>query len=167
MKIQVSGLSAGIHRYRFTSHATDLGLDQEFKSAVVVDATLERAATRLYLTSRVQTEGRFICDRCVEPFSLHLESSYSMVYVTDRTESDGMDPSEMQVIPPDLAVIDLSEDVRQTVILAVPFKLLCREDCRGLCPQCGRNLNNGRCGCVDQVTDSRWDKLRLLRENRS
>jgi uncharacterized protein len=96
-----------------------------------------------------------------------LSASYSVVYVMEGSESEGLEPSDMQVVPHDLAVIDLSDDVRQTVLLAVPLKLLCREDCRGLCPHCGRNLNTGLCDCVDHLPDGRWDKLRLLRENRS
>ena len=67
-------------------------------------------------------------------------------------------------MPPTLAVIDLGEDVRQTLILAVPLKLLCRPECKGLCPQCGTNLNNETCSCTTVEADPRWDALRALKE---
>jgi uncharacterized metal-binding protein YceD (DUF177 family) len=72
------------------------------------------------------------------------------------------DPSEVQVIPASLPVIDVNDDVRQTVFLAVPLKLLCSESCKGLCPQCGINLNMGTCACTDDPADGRWEKLRSL-----
>jgi uncharacterized protein len=68
---------------------------------------------------------------------------------------------------PGQTVIDMADDVRQTVLLAVPLKNVCREDCRGLCPQCGRNLNDGACDCKETRVDGRWDKLKELQNNNS
>jgi hypothetical protein len=68
---------------------------------------------------------------------------------------------------PGQTVIDLSDDARQTVLLALPLKHLCREDCRGLCPQFGRNLNEGTCDCRETRLDGRWDKLKEFQNNKS
>jgi uncharacterized protein len=59
-------------------------------------------------------------------------------------------------------VLDLTEAIRQYALLAVPMKPLCREDCAGLCPGCGRNLNQGGCDCPPQEADPRWAKLKNL-----
>jgi len=67
------------------------------------------------------------------------------------------------VISPGLSVIDVSEDVRQTLLLALPFKRVCREQCKGLCPHCGKNLNEAPCGCTESTDDSRWEKLKDLK----
>jgi uncharacterized protein len=58
----------------------------------------------------------------------------------------------------------LLEDVlREQVLLAVPLKAICREDCKGLCPHCGKNLNLAQCSCEEPVEDLRWSGLRELR----
>ena len=59
----------------------------------------------------------------------------------------------------------LLEDVlREQVLLAAPLKAICREDCRGLCPHCGRNLNLEQCTCAEPIEDPRWEALKGLRE---
>jgi uncharacterized protein len=72
---------------------------------------------------------------------------------------------ELQVIPASTTAIDLTEDVRQTLLLSFPLKNLCREECRGLCPRCGTNWNEQACTCSDDVNDGRWDALRSLKKN--
>ena len=59
--------------------------------------------------------------------------------------------------------MDLTEPVRQALLVAVPLKPLCREDCKGLCPQCGANWNNGLCDCPTETMDNRWAALKELR----
>ncbi|MBM3157836.1 MAG: DUF177 domain-containing protein, partial [Chloroflexi bacterium] len=64
-------------------------------------------------------------------------------------------------------ILDLSEAIRQYTIMALPMKPVCREDCAGLCPHCGRNLNLGPCKCPPAPPDARWAPLLALRsENR-
>ena len=59
----------------------------------------------------------------------------------------------------------LLEDVlREQVLLALPLKAICRDDCRGLCPHCGRNLNHEQCTCAEPIEDPRWSALKDLRE---
>ncbi|GAI19598.1 unnamed protein product, partial [marine sediment metagenome] len=56
-------------------------------------------------------------------------------------------------------VLDLAEAIRQYMMLAIPMKPLCREDCAGLCSRCGHNLNQGPCNCLPQEIDSRWSEV--------
>jgi len=88
-----------------------------------------------------------------------------MFYVIEGAETEHLDPVEFQQLLPGQAVIDIADDVRQTLLLAVPLKLLCSENCRGLCPTCGKNLNEGECSCRNDVGDPRWDVLRNLQSN--
>ena len=166
MKIQVGTLSQGEHTYSFQAPAADIGLGSEFREDVRVNVSLEKTSSEIALTARIQTSGAFTCDRCVAPFSLSLSPSYRMYYVWDAAGAQGLDPSEVQVVQPGLNVIDISDDVRQTILLAVPLKLLCREECRGLCAGCGVNLNTDACRCQAAETDPRWDALRMLRTSR-
>ncbi len=165
MKIQIGGMSEGIHRYRFQVASDMLQLGGQFLNDIVIDATLDKSNAQILLTASIQAAARFECDRCVSPFERALSTTYTMLYVTEGSDTDQLDPAEVQVIPAGLHVIDITEDVRQSVLLAVPLKLLCSENCKGLCPTCGQNLNTGNCSCAHEESDSRWEGLRRLRTN--
>lgn len=165
MKIQIGGLSEGIHPYHFQVASAELELGEHFKGDLLVETVLDKSSTQILLTSTIKIVGTFECDRCVSPFECMLSPSYRMVYVSEGSDTEQLEPTEIQVIPAALNVIDLTEDVRQTVLLAVPFKLLCSESCKGLCPHCGQNLNERICTCTEPAIDSRWEKLRKLQSN--
>jgi uncharacterized protein len=61
--------------------------------------------------------------------------------------------------------MELADSVKEQVLLAAPVKVVCRESCKGLCPKCGKNLNEGDCGCSTVVTDPRWDALKDLKKS--
>jgi uncharacterized protein len=160
MKIQIAGLSEGLHTFHFREPVAEVNLAEDFSGDVGVDAELERSGKQLYLKADVRATGMFTCDRCTASFSLTVNAKYRMNYLWNSAEADGLDPSEVQVIPNGLPMIDLADDVRQTILLAVPFKLLCNEECKGLCPHCGADLNKESCTCPPETIESRWETLR-------
>ena len=160
MKIQVGSLSEGTHEYRFRTDAGDIQLGEGFSGEVTVNATMQKTGHQLALRARITAQGTFICDRCTSPFTLRLAPEYRMFYVWNETDAESLDPSEVQVISAGLPIVDLTDDVRQTVLLSVPLKLLCKQDCRGLCPDCGIDLNTGTCACMSASVDSRFESLR-------
>jgi uncharacterized protein len=162
MNIQVGGLSEGVHEFQFRAVASDLGLDHSFPQELRVDTCLERIGHQIALQTAIETVGVFQCDRCTSKFETVLKPTYNMVYVIEGTETGNIDGGELQIIPSGLGVIDISEDVRQAVVLSVPLKLLCSESCKGLCAQCGVNLNIATCSCSDTAVDPRWEALREL-----
>ncbi|MEK9137509.1 MAG: DUF177 domain-containing protein [Bacteroidota bacterium] len=164
MRIQVGGLSDGVYQFTLSADASVLGLDGNFDDQVIVKATIEKNGTQTFLSAAISVQGRFECDRCLTPFQSPLTSSYRMYYVTEEGADSHIDPAELQVVPPGSSVIDLTEDVRQTVMLSVPLKLLCSESCKGLCPYCGTNLNSGTCNCEEGEIDSRWEQLMQLKK---
>jgi uncharacterized protein len=167
MKIQVGGLSDGVHDYSFRVTPDELGLPSGFPDGVEIKATLEKTSRQFLLKASIATTAEVLCDRCVAPFRRPLGSRYQMHYVWDESDAERIDASEVQVVLPGQTVIDLADDVRQTVLLSFPLKNVCREDCRGLCSQCGRNLNEGSCDCKETHVDGRWDKLKELQDNNS
>ena len=167
MKIQVGGLSEGVHTYSFRVTPDELGLPAEFLDGVEIRTTLEKTSRQLLLRASVATTAEVPCDRCVAVVRRPLGSGYQMHYVWEESDAEQIAPSEVQVIMPGQTVIDLADDVRQTVLLSFPLKNVCREDCRGLCPQCGKNLNEGACDCKETLVDGRWDKLKELQDNNS
>ena len=166
MKIQVGGLSEGVHQFHFDVQAPEIGLGEEF-SQVHAEVVLDKTPNQLALRVAVHTAAHFSCDRCTAPFASPLDAMYRMHYLWNDEDASQYDVAEVQTIPQGSSFIDITEDVRQTVLVAVPLKLLCREDCLGLCPHCGKDLNEGPCECRVEETDSRWDKLRALKDQKS
>lgn len=164
MRIQIGGLSEGEHEYRFRAEVSELELQESFRGDVEVDVTLEKTGNQLFLRGLVRAKGTFPCDRCTGSFDYPISATYQMYYLPEGSDTPQIDPAELQTVPYGAGIIDIAEDVRQTVLLAVPLKLLCSEDCEGLCPRCGRNLNIGTCSCRVVEDDPRWEGLRPLRE---
>jgi uncharacterized protein len=166
MKINISKLSDGEHNYTFITKPSELEIDERrFNKPVYVEVTLEKSRRQIFLKANVYTVGRFQCDRCVEDFDLVLENTYRMYYVYSEEESKKYEPDEVMVITPETNEIDISDDVRQMVLLSVPMKLLCYEECLGLCPRCGKNLNFEVCTCKVEEIDPRWAPLLKLMED--
>ena len=165
MKIQLGGLSEGVHNYQFQVEASDLGLPENFSRPVRVEIALDKSGTQALLRGEVRTAGKFCCDRCTSMFECAVLSKYQVCYIPESSDASQIDPAELQVISPGSGVIEIAEDVRQTILLGVPFKLLCSENCLGLCPRCGTNLNEGTCACEVSIDDPRWEMLRPLRDN--
>jgi uncharacterized protein len=151
----------------------------ETTAALAVDAPLVvrarvRLAAPLVVTGRFSAvgDGRFYwqakldtvvlgeCRRCLAPVRLPIAQPLGLVFVR---EEDAADDEDSYQIPRRASTLDLSEAVREELLLAVPQYALCREDCRGLCPRCGADLNLGTCGCRPE-RDPRWEALTRLRK---
>ncbi|RMD95294.1 MAG: DUF177 domain-containing protein [Calditrichaeota bacterium] len=164
MKIRISQLQEGHHSLSLLEGAQSLGLTdtERFDHDVQVAIEIDKRGRNLFIHEIVHTNARFQCDRCLEPFSRDLDSDFRVTYSSDP-EFVRLD-EDIRLIPPDQAEIDISEDVRETVLLAIPIKLLCKEDCKGLCPHCGANLNFETCTCPGPQLDPRWEALKKLME---
>jgi uncharacterized protein len=121
---------------------------------------------QFHLAGRVATVLGMSCGRCLEPFELPFDEAFDVLYLP-HTQNTG--EGEREVEDDDLAtafydakVIDLGRLMREQFYLAVPMKPLCRVTCRGLCPTCGTNLNDGACACAAEQEDARWAELRKL-----
>jgi len=114
--------------------------------AVHYDLKVDRLGDRLTATGQVVVEAVFCCSRCAESF-----------------RSTISDPGFLCVreVPEDAEFVDLTEYMRESILLNFPAHPVCSEVCRGLCPQCGINLNKGQCDCRPP-TDSRWSELDAL-----
>ena len=163
--IRISQLSNGLHEYHFSSDPSIVGLHGNFKARVVVDAVLDKTPHEIFLRAAARTSGSFTCDRCTENFEQAVSNEFTVYYVYRELEDGRYPPEEVQVISPDTTYIDLAEDVRQMVLLSIPLKLLCKTDCKGLCPHCGSDLNAGPCSCTKQEIDPRWEGLAKILKN--
>ncbi len=162
LKIRVSGLSPGTHEYSFRVSPSDLPLDENFDAPVEMTVRLEKTVRQIIVRSAITASGTFPCDRCLGTFRQAISCRYAMVYIHDEEEAERFPPEDVRVINPDVTVIDLAADVREMIMLSVPLKLLCREDCRGLCSSCGADLNVAECGCRNENANRPWQSLEKL-----
>jgi uncharacterized protein len=131
------------------------------KSVVPLGAEAECDVTLRPFSGGIDAEGTVrapwegLCRRCTVPVSGEL-----VVAVHERFGDGPVSEDEMYPITDN--TIDLGPLVRDAIVLELPMAPLCRTDCRGLCPQCGADRNEGECGCV-APRDSRWANLDVLR----
>ena len=113
--------------------------------------------------------GRFEvpCARCVEPVEHPRAGSFDLLYrpigVDAGAAERAISTSETEIGYYNGDGLVLEDVLREQVLLSLPEKTLCRADCKGLCPSCGRNLNTETCSCESAVTDPRWNALSGLR----
>ncbi len=102
---------------------------------------------------------KVICSRCLKP--IDCEVNFNFEEEALPVSSEGLCPADRynSLIIDETHTIDLSEAIRQYVWLTVPAKPLCRLDCAGICPTCGKDLNKSRCQCPSNAVDPRWSKL--------
>ena len=127
---------------------------------------LVRTDRGILVKGTLQTVIEVTCGRCLSffncPLALNIEEEYFPT--TDVVSGVSLPlPEEPSYFTIDeYYVLDLTEAIRQYMMLAIPMKPLCREDCAGICLACGHNLNQGPCGCLPQEADSRWSELNRL-----
>jgi uncharacterized protein len=135
---------------------------------VQLDFDVRKAADEYRLVGRLVTNVDVPCSRCLKLFRFHVEMPFDVLYLPqNRNRGEGereIDEEELAVAFYEDDVIDLGQLVREQSYLALPMKPLCREACRGLCPQCGTNLNVTACSCEPAWTDPRLEPLKRLRE---
>jgi len=164
MKIPVASLPEGVHEFAFETSAGALGLDGGFRE-IHVALVVEKSDRQIHLQGTIDTAIESTCDRCLKEIVAPLSPSFQVYYVFSEADAGRFDPAETQVLAPGTPVVDIADDVRQVVQLTVPLKLLCTDSCKGLCPRCGKNLNEGSCECRPEPIDPRWDALQGLRTN--
>jgi uncharacterized protein len=139
-------------------------VDMADSSCVVQgEVRLIRTNRGIVAKSKLHTEVEVTCSRCLGLFSCPLTLDIEEEYFPTADVVSGASlplPEEPGCFTIDEHhVLDLTEAIRQYILLAIPMKPLCRENCAGLCPICGHDLNLGPCDCLSQGTDPRWSKL--------
>ena len=153
-----------------------IGSSRNYEVSEVVDVTgdgsgsMVQGEVRLLRTHRgilvkgeLHAEVELACSRCLSLFNCPVMINFEDEYIpTIDVVSGAPLPSPEDsgsFIIDEHHVIDLTEAIRQYTLLALPMKPLCREDCAGLCKECGQNLNQGPCDCPPQAIDWRWYEL--------
>jgi uncharacterized protein len=145
---------------RTSVEARDVSLGGEARvpdgAPVEVDLVLESLTDGATVSGTVRTVWTGTCRRCLGPAEGRVVAEVHELYQAHPTSEDAFAFDGEQ--------IDLEPMVRELVLMELPLAPLCRDDCAGLCPTCGADLNAGPCGCARDVRDPRWAALDALRE---
>ena len=143
-----------------------------YRIVAPVDVAFEihKDKDKFRLVGTVTAELELPCGRCLEPFRLPVAAPFDLRYlpasaVSTEPERE-MDDEDLETSYYRNDQIDLNELIREQFYLALPMKPLCQDACRGLCPQCGTNLNTGTCDCAPVWEDPRLAALKGLGRSR-
>lgn len=125
-------------------------------SPVKVDGVMYMTENVLNFNAHVKTSLELICSRCLQPFEKMFENDINEQFTFDRNNKD-VDTTFL-----DSDSLNVTEMIIEDIILSLPMKHLCKDDCKGLCPVCGTNLNFSSCNCSKSEIDPRLAKLKDL-----
>lgn len=117
--------------------------EEKFEKPINVRVQASLAGNTLLVNGSITAEVGFSCSRCLAPFK-------QVLAVDEFFYSCKLEEEE---------IIDLTPQIREDIIIALPVKPLCRPDCKGICSRCGKDLNKGVCACVKLKGSSAWDAL--------
>ena len=137
MKIEVAKLKEGVLENLQESLLPEQ-LDFEasgikYNGKINISSDVKKDMQVLSARTHLSATAEFTCSRCLQEFSQAIEKDFDTQYPLDGQQR----------------FIDITQDIREEMILGYPFKFLCKSDCRGLCPKCGQDLNNNKCNCQD------------------
>ncbi len=130
--------------------------------AELVSASLDEIRVKGHVTVAMEAD----CDRCLEPAACPVDGDFELNYlpVTEGYGDDTViDPSEAEMGFYEDGGVELKDVLREYVLLSLPMQRLCRPECKGMCPVCGKNRNLGQCQCRTETADDRWSALKSIR----
>jgi uncharacterized protein len=151
--LDLATLRPTLNRVEVEAAARDLGLpDHEWPGSVLGHFRVEKSGNRVSVRGSVTSSARLECVRCLRGFDLGVSADVTVFAdqssKTNRAEQDELERDDYMIFH-DGRRLDLTETVRESLLLELPISPHCREDCPGLCPKCGADLNGGPCGCTD------------------
>lgn len=163
MKINIRNLSNGVHDFKFEVNKDDF----DFKSygsvfeKVIINSVVDKSDYNVIVRSHFEARGEFACDNCLTPVKQIIKDEFIILYTT-QSEQLSEDDESIELLKRETREIDLSKGLSENFHLALPMRITCADDCKGLCPVCGINLNEKKCNCTKNRIDPRWEGLKKL-----
>lgn len=164
--IRIRGIEDGKHPLEIHTSAEVLELST-FKRDLSIDGFLTKDHERITIEGTAKAEAELECSRCTDTFTTQIKAPLFISLIPPNLAKDDEELDDEvhiydQYISP---TFDITQDVRDALGTAVPMKPLCRPNCKGLCPVCGKNRNEGECGCETPQVESAWtSSLKGLQE---
>jgi len=169
MKINLREIEAGTSELNFQVSPEEMGLlfqGVEFPEEIRTAVKVTGSEKQYLLDTSIETRVQCGCSRCLEPVIIPLRADFKLVLKScgpfAKAPGTSSEEEDLVLVADSDTSFDITGRVREAIILSLPIKPLCREDCKGLCPHCGANLNLKSCQCREQKLDPRWSKLKEL-----
>ncbi len=143
-------------KFNFDMSDVCVNTAKPFVSDVAVELKLKSFESFVLFSAKVSYDFSYPCDRCAEVFDTHYECEFEHKVVNELNDED------KEYILADNFNISPEDIIKEDILLSLPSKILCKSDCKGLCPQCGTNLNNSKCDCKSTYIDPRLEVLKQL-----
>jgi len=160
----------GISSCSFAITAEELDLHDSFlcfPQPLQVWLRLTRSLETFSVEGQIQGLIEGECCRCLAVARALVKAPLRILFQRKQASQEELEAleetEEVEIIDPGGQQVDLRERLREAILLELPIRVYCREDCQGLCPQCGRDLNKGLCGCKQERVDPRWAELGKLK----
>lgn len=163
MIIKYTNYSDGVHYVELKKSAAKLNLSEPFNGDVLLNCKMDKSISQIVFDCEVKANAELSCDRCAKDFIKELSNKFQIIYLFSKDE---VDEEELNVhyLSPESDKIDLSNDAIEFCKLSIPLKVLCDDNCKGLCPSCGTDLNEKECDCSSENINPIWDKLKKLKD---
>jgi uncharacterized protein len=173
MKINIFGPQEREEIVELTGGPEELDIqteDYELADEVRVACRIVRNGDLARVEGEASALLKVQCARCLDTFEKKVCGKFSFLVkrmpvgipIPQEEAEEKEEEEDLVYVGHDTTWFDITDYVREAVILALPMKIICREDCRGLCVVCGSNLNESECGCKPEGADSRWKDLEKL-----
>ena len=170
MRIQLENLEGGKGDFAHVYQPDELNpVDERIRltEPATVNGKVRLSGNEVFVNGHIDAHAQVECDRCLQQIEMPVSADFALEYITgsdyESSEMAELTEDAMAVSVFDGNAIDVDEIVKEQVLLAVPTRVLCREDCRGICPECGIDKNTGECHCVTDDIDPRWAALKNLK----
>ncbi len=166
MKVQISDIISGKDRSKKIDYTFEI-LQFDFEGDIIkpigsceVAGMISCDSDVLILTAKIKANLEMICQRCLDTFIYPIDIDIEERFTTNKSSED----TEAIVVMDD--VLDIKEIVETSIISTLPIQRVCRNDCKGLCQECGCNLNDKTCSCLKEDIDIRFEALKGLFDNK-
>jgi uncharacterized protein len=170
MRIELDKLEAASNRFSHVYEPEEIILDGEHARLIrqpQIEGRASRKGNEVRLRGTITASAEVDCDRCLSAVTIAVETAFDVTYVPAEDDSSSgtaeLQEDDLSVAVFDGEAIDVDELVREQLLLALPSRALCREECKGLCPACGANRNtDASCACEQKEIDPRWAGLKAV-----
>lgn len=143
----------------------------QFKTPLTIDLEVAPATDYIEVAGRLTVVVELACSRCLEPFDLPLTHRFDLTYSQkipkalhgDESQGEELTAEQIGVIYYKGEEIDFTDAIQEQVVMALPYKTLCKEDCKGLCLHCGTDFNHNTCQCDGRPKGGPFDVLKNLK----
>ncbi len=166
MKIDFREIESGKNRYEFDVEPEEIDFENswaDFSENIVAEVEALSSGDEIIVRGKGRTAAKSDCVRCLKPVELPLEININIViHRTDGPIEKDTGDDDFVVVSQAEGVYDLAPHLREAFLIELPAKILCRENCKGLCPSCGADLNVRTCDCSKEKGSGTWEAFRDL-----